>query len=168
MTKRQKLQQNLKLIIMSKRSFAEISTAEALILLSKSNKRQKVEQIKMLAKKRTFKKRKRQSFNSRVQRVVDRNIETKEVIDNVAQTDILGTPMFIEPTSLSQGAADAQRIGVEIRPTYLELKICFALDSTATEPFVRVIVAQSREGALVVGDFPTAYGSSPDYDQLNV
>ncbi len=166
-----KVAAEFKLIIMSKRTFAEITTAEVLIQLSKASKKQKSNLTMALARKRTFKKRKRQdSLASQVNRILDKRIESKKVDNNVGGTDILATSLFIDVYSMSQGVTGATRVGVEINPTYMELKMGFiSLATTAASGvFIRLMVVQSKEGALVVGDLPTAFGSAPDTDQFNV
>ena len=154
---------------MSKRSFAEITTAEILIQLAKPNKRQKLE---MLAKKRTLNKRRfngGKSLTAKVNRIIDKRIETKFNVDNFSQTDILGTPLFQEVTAITQGAGEGQRIGNQINPTWVESKLAFIAPTTGFAiPFVRIMVVQSRREALVVADMPTAIGENPDYDQMNI
>lgn len=155
---------------MSKRSFAEINTVLELIELSRSQKRPKLE-LTMLAKKRTFKKRRREggTVASTVNRILDKRLESKKIDSNVGGSDILNTPLFIDVYSMAQGATGATRIGVEISPTYLELKISITANSaTLPVPFMRLMVVQSKEGPLVVGDMPAAYGGVPDTDLFNV
>ncbi len=154
---------------MSKRSFAEINTVLELIELSKSSKRPKLE-LTMLAKKRVFKKRKREaSLSLKVNRILDKRIETKFAVKNVAQADINGTPMFQEATNIGQGNTETTRIGNQINPTYLEWKILFGTGVT-TESIapVRVMLVQSKTGPLVVGDMPSALLDAPDYDNYNI
>ncbi len=165
-----KVAAEFKLIIMSKRTFAEITTAEVLIQLSKASKRQKLNPT-MASRKRSFKKRKTNgSLASQVNRILDKRIESKKVDNNVGGVDILTTPLFIDVYAMSQGVTGSTRVGVEINPTYMELKMGFIgltvqFDAGA---FIRLMVVQSKEGALVVGDMPAAFGSAPDTDQYNI
>ncbi len=154
---------------MSKRS-REIDIAEILLQIQ-GNKRQKT--MPTLSTKRTLSKRRAnggKSLTAKVNRILDKRIETKFNTDNFAQTDILTTPLFQEVTAITQGVGEGQRIGNQINPTYMEAKLAFIAPIAATlgSPFIRVMVVQSRREALVVGDMPAAVGDAPDYDQMNI
>ncbi len=129
--------------------------------------------IEMLAKKRTiskFRKRKsKKSLSAKINRILDKRIESKKIGFDYSQADILGTPFFSEVTAMSQGVTEASRVGNQINPTYLEYKIAFTAPTTTLTPnFIRLMIVQSRTGPLLVGDLPAAYGSLPDIDRFNV
>ncbi len=148
---------------MSKRKREEI----ALILTS--FKKQKIEPI-MYAKKRTLKKARKNSYSlkAKVERILDKRIETKFRTANFAVTDLLNNPLFSEISAISQGTGESGRIGNQLSPTYCESKIAIESPTDVTNVFVRIMVVQSRTGALVVADMPAAVGEAPDFDQYNI
>ncbi len=156
---------------MSKRSFAEISTAEILIALNKANKIQKVG-MPTLSNKRTLSKRRNnggRSLTAKVNRILDKRIETKFITKSFAQTDLLTTPFFTELSSMSQGVGESGRIGNQVNPTWMEAKIVFqAVGAVAANASLRIMVVQSKAGPLLVGDFPVLSGEVPDYDNYNI
>ncbi len=109
------------------------------------------------------------SFSAKVNRILDKRIESKFDVSNFDQDDIATTPLFSELTNITQGVGVGDRVGNVINPTYCEIKLAFDSSTTAQEEcFVRILVVQSREGQIVSGDMPQGVGASPDYDQYNI
>ncbi len=128
----------------------------------------------MFQKKRTVSRARRsgkRSFTGKVNRIIDKRIETKFACNPLSATDILTNPLFDEITNIGQGATEGTRVGVRINPTYMELKLIFnAPGSTnmATGGFLRLMVVQTKGDPLAVGDMPEFAGDCPDFDQYNV
>ncbi len=129
----------------------------------------------MFGTKYTYAKARRTSHGrmtpAKVQKIIDKRLETKFACNEYSQLDILGTPFFDELTNIGQGATEGTRIGVHINPTYLELKIGFvglASSAFAAGAFIRCMVVQTKGDPLTVSDMPAAYGECPDFDIYNV
>ncbi len=139
------------------------------IILELNIKRPKLETI-MLARKRTFKKRKREgNLSAQVNRILDKRIESKFISDQLAVVDLLANPQFIDISAMTQGVTESTRVGNQIQPTYIEVKFaCNAPAGNVITPFIRVMIVQSRGGPLLVGDLPGAYGGLIDPDVYNI
>lgn len=113
------------------------------------------------------KRRKKQSFSSRVQKVLDKNIETKllnNAWDGVNIQDSGRTPLSQNLTQISQGIAQNQRLGNQVRLTGLYLDgVIVAADTSNT---VRVLVYSPKDPSNEITNL--AFNQSPDMDQFDV
>jgi len=109
------------------------------------------------------------SISAQINRAIDKRLETKFQCTQISNDDIGTTAFLVELSNIGQGVTQGARIGEEISPTYLEVRCAMSSDNTnVSSNFVRLMVVQSREGVLAVGDMPSTFDECPDWDNYNI
>lgn len=86
---------------------------------------------------------------------LNRMVELKLVERSAASTQVEDTGSLADVSELAQGDTSLTRTGIAILPTKVVVRQQYDASAATADSVVRMMIVQSKMGALVLADFPT-------------